>query len=612
MQQGFSKRQFASVIAFAVLAFASQGSAADLSLPVTGNLLGTVVDSGGTPQMGATIQLFNKYQRLLAKTITTPDGQFAFANLPADIYSVRVLLASFLPVSRDRVAVKAGLNSVLQIHVATLFSNIELTYTVPNGGMTDDWKWVLRSSPATRPINRIFAEEMPPKRESKMRPQIFSDTRAMFTVSGGDGGAIDSDTAVSDLGTGFALSTSVLGKNQLQLAGNFGSGAQAGPVAMGLCAIYSRSESAGITAPPEVTLTIEQLGRFGTLPAGAEVAGPNTLEATLPALRTMSLSFYQTADPLDNVHLEYGMTGESVDYQQNASRISPFARVTVDIGSAGQVLAAYSDGGRPDGLTTHQGYRAVEADAPTGDLMSAVDALSRLPQISTRNGQLELQRTASYEIGYNKVIGSQTYAVSGFYENVSNGRINVAGDLSEVSPGDLLSDYGSMTASYNIGNYRRTGYLVSAAQRVNDSVDVTIAYGRMGGFTANAGGLAQSSGVQEKFLSEGGHNLASANVRVRTPVTGTRLLASYGWMDPGAVIPTHAFTTQWAYVSPGLNVVVRQPLPSFFGMPGHLELTADLRNLLAQGYIPLATNPGEHMLIVQAPRAIRGGLSFIF
>lgn len=170
--------------------------------------------------MGATIELFNKYRRLLAKTMTTAKGQFAFAGLPVDVYSVQVSLASFLPVSRDRIAVKAGVDSVLEIHLANLFSEIELTYTVPTGAMTEDWKWVLRTSPATRPINRIFAEDSPAQ-PGKLHPKIFSDTRAMLSVVGGDGGVIDSDSVVGDLGTGFSLTTNFLGRNQLQLAGSF-------------------------------------------------------------------------------------------------------------------------------------------------------------------------------------------------------------------------------------------------------------------------------------------------------------------------------------------------------------------------------------------------------
>jgi hypothetical protein len=65
-------------------------------------------------------------------------------------------------------------------------------------------------------------------------------------------------------------------------------------------------------------------------------------------------------------------------------------------------------------------------------------------------------------------------------------------------------------------------------------------------------------------------------------------------------------------MSPGLNIYFRQPLPSFFGMPGRLELTGDLRNLLSDGYLPLQNVDGRKLLIVEAPKAIRGGVSFTF
>jgi len=595
------------------LGIARQGQGADLSLPVTGNLIGTVVDSSGAPQIGATVQLFNKYQQVLAKAVTAAGGQFAFAGLPVDLYSVRVSVPTFLPISRDRIAIKPGLDSVLQIHLATLFSTMELTYAIPNAAMTEDWKWVLRSSPATRPINRVLGVELAQQPSTKIHSQIFSDTRAMLTVSGGDGGLIDSDSATADLGTGFALTTNLLGKNQLQFAGSFGSAQQIGPVAMGLCAIYSRNETGGFAAAPEVTLTVSQLGHFGTQPGSGEFAMPNGLASPLAILRTMSLSVYQTADPLDNVHLEFGMTGESVDYGQSTSRVSPFARLTTDIGTFGQIVAAYSDGARPDELTAHQIQKDTEVDVPRDEgLINAVNTLSRLPEISNRNGRLELEHTQNYELGYNKTVGARTYAASAFYESVTNGRLNVAGDLSDLSPDDLLWDGTSMTSTYNIGHYRRRGYIASADQHIGDSLEVAIAYGRMGGFTASSSGLADSWGVQQKFLTEADHNVASANVRVRAPITGTQITTSYGWSDTGAVIPRHAFTTQSMYIAPGLNIAVHQPLPSPFGMPGHFELTADMRNLLAQGYVPLAATGGHQMLIVQSPRAIRGGLNFVF
>jgi hypothetical protein len=47
-------------------------------------------------------------------------------------------------------------------------------------------------------------------------------------------------------------------------------------------------------------------------------------------------------------------------------------------------------------------------------------------------------------------------------------------------------------------------------------------------------------------------------------------------------------------------------------LPWRMEATADLRNMLAQGYLSLGTISGQQLLLVENPRSVRGGLSFIF
>jgi hypothetical protein len=71
------------------------------------------------------------------------------------------------------------------------------------------------------------------------------------------------------------------------------------------------------------------------------------------------------------------------------------------------------------------------------------------------------------------------------------------------------------------------------------------------------------------------------------------------------------YLTERAREGLGLNVSVHQPIPYFGGLPGHLEATADMRNLLAQGYVPL-TYAGRRTYLMQSARSVRGGLSFIF
>jgi hypothetical protein len=42
-----------------------------------------------------------------------------------------------------------------------------------------------------------------------------------------------------------------------------------------------------------------------------------------------------------------------------------------------------------------------------------------------------------------------------------------------------------------------------------------------------------------------------------------------------------------------------------------VEATAELRNILAQGYLGIDTQGGR-LLLVDNPRSVRGGLAFIF
>ena len=92
-------------------------------------------------------------------------------------------------------------------------------------------------------------------------------------------------------------------------------------------------------------------------------------------------------------------------------------------------------------------------------------------------------------------------------------------------------------------------------------------------------------------------------------MTGTHLTADYGWTDPHALLPDHLFVTQNVNQDVGVNIYIRQPLP--WSLPWRMELTAELRNLLAQGYLPLGTAVPRSVLTA-SPRALRGGLNFIF
>ena len=117
-------------------------------------------DSAGVPQMGASVLLFNRYERLIQRTLTNERGLFGFESLTPDLYSVRVSLASFVPAMKQKIAVQPGMQSLLYVDLASVLSSIELVYAAPGQGalMSDDWKWTLKASASTRPILRFLPD----------------------------------------------------------------------------------------------------------------------------------------------------------------------------------------------------------------------------------------------------------------------------------------------------------------------------------------------------------------------------------------------------------------------------------------------------------------------
>jgi hypothetical protein len=125
---------------------------------LSGAISGLVTDSAGVPQMGAAVVLFNRQDRLFEKVFTDERGEFRFAGLFPDFYTIRVTLASFVPAVRANIQVLPGGRRMLNVNLNGLFSTIQLVYPSPDRGgiMSDDWKWVLRTASATRPVLRFL------------------------------------------------------------------------------------------------------------------------------------------------------------------------------------------------------------------------------------------------------------------------------------------------------------------------------------------------------------------------------------------------------------------------------------------------------------------------
>jgi hypothetical protein len=575
---------------------------------LSGSIAGFVRDSSGIPQMGASVLLFNRYERLIQQTITNERGLFGFDSLTPDLYSIRVSLASFVPAMKQKIAVQPGMQSLLYVDLASVLSSIELVYAAPGQGalMSDDWKWTLKASASTRPILRFLPDlstSDPTKRDKPAGTGVFSDTYGVLKVSAGDPGSLGGTTSQSDLGTAFALATSLFGRNQLQVSGNVGYSARAGLPAAGFRTSFSHDGFG-----PEVAVTMQQV----YLPGRASLAMLTGQPEGAPALRSISLAMHESRAITDELRLDYGMALDSISFLDHLNYLSEFARLSYSLGNKGTLQVAYSSGAPPVELMGSDRRDNPEVRHDAASLANNLAALSVLPRLSLLDGRVTVQRSQDFELAYEKKLNTTTFDLTGYRESVSNLAMTISAPDDLFAAGDVLPDISSKSSVLNAGSFQRFGYAASVTQALGDKVELGTSFGRAGALAANTQELTGSTADEVRSnLRSTQRFWASARAAATLPVTGTQITASYQWMDYRAMMPSHFYLTQRAYPETGLNIRVRQPIPSFPGMPGRLEATAELRNMLAQGYLRISEG-GQSVLLIQNPRAVRGGLSFIF
>jgi hypothetical protein len=549
--------------------------------------------------MGATVLLYSRLERLFGKTVTDENGDFRFPGLAPDTYSVRVVLLTFVPAIRRNVLVEPGMRSVLHVNLNSLFSTIQLSYpTVENPTvMTDDWKWMLRSASVTRPVLRFTdaPDSSAPGRSTQTA--VFSDTRGILQVSAGQGTLSTATGTEADLGTAFAMATSLAGNSSLSVSGNMGYGSATGVPATAFRTSYSRAMAGG---DPQVSLTMQQL----MLPLRLSAALTGN-ESALPVMRTMSLSFDDRTQLSDNVSVQYGFAMDSVAFLERLNYLSPYVRMTYSTGPNGELDFAYTSGNARPGLAAPQSQDT--------DLQGDLNSLGMFPRVALRNGRSTVQRGQEYEVGYVRKAGSRNFRVSAYREVVTNAALTMVAPAGMFSSADVLPDLFSNTSSFNAGNFESAGYSAAMTQSVGDHLSATVIYGSTGGLTARDGDLAGGSADDLRaMIHSGRRHTATARISATLPKTGTHMIASYQWTaDRRFAMPGNIYSTEDGRPQPGLNVHIRQPIPGPSVLPWRMEATADLRNLLAEGYLPIGAG-GQQILLVETPRAIRGGVSFIF
>ena len=251
---------------------------------------------------------------------------------------------------------------------------------------------------------------------------------------------------------------------------------------------------------------------------------------------------------------------------------------------------------------------------PDADLQRDLNTLAMFPRISLRAGRAKVQRGQDFELAYSHKSGSREYELSAYREIVNNAALTMASPDGLYTGGDILPDLFSGSSIFNAGNYqtqRVHGVRHAECRRAfQRHLDVRFRRRADGGTENHRQLESRRSALDDprqpppcRHGADLGHFPAD-----RHPLH--RQLSVDGQPFGG-----HAGASVFDAVGAagaGLEPLHSPADPDVRGLPWRMEATADLRNLLAQGYLPLALSDGRQVLLMQTPRSFRGGLSFIF
>ncbi|HJY87408.1 MAG TPA: carboxypeptidase-like regulatory domain-containing protein [Candidatus Acidoferrales bacterium] len=545
--------------------------------PGFGRLSGVVVDPSGTPQMGASVLVAAEGTGAskALELLTNERGQFSTARLLPGFYTVRVTLAGFLPTINQHIRVTSNLTTLLKIELDSVFTSLDRLRRDPQPPPmdTEEWKWVLRTSSATRPVlqwaeGKVTAGgEVPTggaagRQRARGRLELTRGARRPGSVA----------NLADSPATAFSYDQKIGPTSSLLLAGQMS---------------YERSASAGIAvmwlpsgnvqSGPETTLVLRQT-KLG--PGGPTFRGLRTEHASQLALGDRFTLHYGAEYVLAGVGLATSALRPRIKWD---ARISPNWRASV-------LLAA-----RP----------SSNDELGTNELQSALSELDALPALLWRNGHPVLESGWHEEIGLERRLGAHaSLEVATFRDRARHVAVFGRGQMADP---DFFQDFFSDSFVYDGGRSNSWGSRVAYRQKFSDDLEVAAVYAWAGALAPED--VAANVGLREALQTRDRHSL-SARVSGRVPRLGTKIRASYKWLSGPIASRQDLFGEAIYQLDPYLNVSVRQPLPNFL-MNGKWEAQADLHNLLAQGYVPIEHRDGR-LLLVPAFRVLRGGVSFQF
>jgi hypothetical protein len=563
-------------VKFRTLGFLLVATGLALSAPAAdkpGSISGYVRNAAGMPQMGAMVEVLSVAARDL-KVFTDERGFYSVSDLLPGTYSLKVTAPSFLPALRERLGLHAGSSLVVNVTLNTLFEAIQLE-PARAAEDEDDWKWTLRSM-ANRPILRVLDDASQPLPESRADSDEH-DLKASLSFFAGS--PSEGYGGVSDMSTGFSLTDTILTRDTVGLEGNVGYGQGAGGEILRTSYVH-KSETGSVSS---VALTLRRLA-------------PADLGFRTEGLQSVSLTTTDNLALGNVLELKFGSELQTIQFLGRFTAFRPFG--TADLHLSPNTVVEYR----------YASSRPPSALAKDGDLENA--SLSDAgPRVSIASYSPALERASHHEISVSRRMGNTNLQAAFYSDQVSNTVLTGVGTTG-TSSGQLLPDVDSGTFSYQGRDLDTNGLRLVLQRKLTADLTTTLDYG-YGGVLDLARPDVELREARQSLSTVKRHALA-AKLSGRVPGCNTHWTTSYGWMSGHGLTPVDMFNASAGQSDPFLNVFIRQPLPGFSFLPVHMEAMLDLRNLMAQGYVPVMGSDGRTVYLVQSARSVRGGVAFVF
>jgi hypothetical protein len=471
------------------------------------------------------------------------------------------------------VGVRSGSKVTVNLTLATLFDALQLV-PARAGADDDDWKWVLRSS-SNRPVLRLLDDGSVLLASENGRGRELKGTVAFLAGSSSDG-----YSGASDMNTAFSMEKSIFSSGTVSFQGNVGYGDTVAPTTV-MRASYRHKLLNG--SEPQVSFTMRRL------PA----PDLGMRDASLQALALNSSDNLVLGDVLE---FTFGSELQTIQFLGHLQAFRPY-------GSAALHLS-------PDTVVEYRyATSEPEASAEKGFEAAPADLSESGPRVSMAKFSSSLEQSAHHEVSLSRRLGKTNLQFAVYSDRVGAPALTGVGEVTSEG-GNVLPDPYSGTFTYQGKDIATRGMRVVLQRKMASDLTATLDY-EYGGVLDLAREDVALQDARSAMTVRNRHSLA-IKASGTAPVTKTRWIASYRWTEGHPLTPVDMFNVSPGQADPFLDIFVRQPVPGTSFLPGHMDAVVDLRNLLAQGYVPVLGQDGQTVYLVQSARAIRGGLAFTF